>query len=484
MKNQEKEIKQQVIKLAKLTKKLNGHEQDCKNLTKQMEQFNVSMSEIEAKISSMPTEMIDIAKVRNKIFTKKSHLTELNDHIRELEFEKEQKNSKYEALCSFAETFPIEELKEKKQKLDDILSSIAELKNELSAKQKECKNYASKVELLHDHEYDPDCKYCSENKFVKDAELAKKKIPAVEAEIAHLQQSISVCEKDYQTLDPDKVEDHLKKYQQVLDKKVETSSRITEIGLEIERDESTIKLLTKELEELESEELQYEENKEAIENLEELIAGRKSIKSKIRVSKKECDSCTEENNNLFREIGSAEQNIENINKNKEDLEILRVEFAAYDLLMRCYHPNGISYNIIKNRLPLINEEAAKILTGVVDFEIFIKNEDKKLDIFIKHPKYEPRPLEMGSGAEKTIASMAIRLALLTVSSLPKPDIFILDEPGTALDEDNMEGFVRIIDMVKSYFRTVMLISHLDTLKDAVDTQIVIDRKKGFAHVNI
>ena len=42
---------------------------------------------------------------------------------------------------------------------------------------------------------------------------------------------------------------------------------------------------------------------------------------------------------------------------------------------------------------------------------------------------------MGSGAEKTIAAMAIRLALLTVSSLPKGDIFILDEPGTALDEE-------------------------------------------------
>ena len=126
----------------------------------------------------------------------------------------------------------------------------------------------------------------------------------------------------------------------------------------------------------------------------------------------------------------------------------------------------------------------KVLANIVNFEAFFEDDGKKLNIFIKHPKHEPRPLEMGSGAEKTIASMAIRLALLTVSSLPKPDIFILDEPGTALDEDNMEGFVRIIDMVKSYFRTVMLISHLDTLKDAVDTQIVIDRKKGFAHVNI
>jgi len=72
---------------------------------------------------------------------------------------------------------------------------------------------------------------------------------------------------------------------------------------------------------------------------------------------------------------------------------------------------------------------------------------------------------------------------LNVSSLPKGNIFILDEPGTALDEENMEGFVRILDMVKDYFKTVLLISHLDSLKDCVDTQIVIDKKGGFAYIN-
>jgi DNA repair exonuclease SbcCD ATPase subunit len=152
--------------------------------------------------------------------------------------------------------------------------------------------------------------------------------------------------------------------------------------------------------------------------------------------------------------------------------------------MTCCHPNGVSYEIIKKRLPFINQEIAKILTNIVEFEVFITNNEDKLDIFIKHAKHEPRPLEMGSGAEKTIASMAIRLAFLTVSSLPKSDLFILDEPGTALDEENMEGFVRILDMIKGYFKTVLLISHLDCLKDCVDMQINIERKDGFAHVNI
>jgi exonuclease SbcC len=111
------------------------------------------------------------------------------------------------------------------------------------------------------------------------------------------------------------------------------------------------------------------------------------------------------------------------------------------------------------------------------------NEDNKLDISIKHPRFDSRPIEMGSGAEKTIAAMAIRLALLNVSTLPKGDIFILDEPGTALDEENMEGFIRILDIIKSEFKTIFLISHLEVLKDIVDKQIIINKEDGYAKVN-
>ncbi len=147
------------------------------------------------------------------------------------------------------------------------------------------------------------------------------------------------------------------------------------------------------------------------------------------------------------------------------------------------HPNGISYQVIKNKLPVINEEINKILANVVDFEVFLLNDDDKLDIMIKHPKHEPRPLEMGSGAEKSLSSIAIRLAFLQVTSLPKSQFLILDEPGTSLDAENLSGFIRILDLIKSYFKTVILISHLDVLKDAVDMQIVIERKGDFAYVN-
>ena len=54
---------------------------------------------------------------------------------------------------------------------------------------------------------------------------------------------------------------------------------------------------------------------------------------------------------------------------------------------------------------------------------------------------------------------------------------------TALDEENMEGFIRMLELIKVNFNTVLLISHLDSLKVCVDMQIVIDKKSGYARVN-
>ena len=124
----------------------------------------------------------------------------------------------------------------------------------------------------------------------------------------------------------------------------------------------------------------------------------------------------------------------------------------------------------------------KFLQTLLTFQVYFETDDNRLDIYIQQPDRDASPLEMASGAEKTIAAMAIRLAFTNISSLPKSQLFILDEPGTALDADRMEGFVRILDITSSIFKTVILISHLDNLKDAADSIINIEKKDGYANV--
>jgi DNA repair exonuclease SbcCD ATPase subunit len=204
---------------------------------------------------------------------------------------------------------------------------------------------------------------------------------------------------------------------------------------------------------------------------------------KIKQTSKDIEKCEVATLDFVKSVGSLEQKVENAQEQKKEYIDLQREFAAYDLFMRCMHSNGIAYDIIKKKIPVINSEIAKVLANIVDFEVFFEASGNKFDIFIKHPRYDERPIEMASGAEKSLSAIAIRLALLGVSSLPTGDIFVLDEPGTALDEENMEGFIRILELIKVYFKNVLLISHLDSLKDCVDMQIVIEKKDGYARVN-
>ena len=196
---------------------------------------------------------------------------------------------------------------------------------------------------------------------------------------------------------------------------------------------------------------------------------------------KKCDAKVLE---FMSEKGSARRTIEEANERIAQIRNAERDYIAYDLFVQATHANGISYEVIKSMLPVINDEIQKILSSIVDFQVFFAEDGDKLETYLQHPKYDPRPLSMGSGAEKTIASMAVRLALISVSSLPKPNIFVLDEPATALDADHMEGFTRLLQMIKSQFKTVLLITHLDSLKDVVDKTIEIDKSDGYAHVNL
>ena len=320
-------------------------------------------------------------------------------------------------------------------------------------------------------------------KFIKDAYAAKKKLSNTMVEVEKLSVSKKEKQESVEGLQPEKINDYITKYEQVIEKRSATQNEINGMELSIEKNKTKMLKTNNKLKDLKNKRKEYEENKDAIENLESLIEQRENFKIKIQTLKEEYTCCQQEVMELYKTNGFLEQRLQQLINEEQEFLTMREQYAASDLFLRAMHSNGISYDIIKKRLPLINDEIAKTLTNIVDFEIFFENDDKKLDILIKHPGFDARPIEMGSGAEKTIAAMAIRFALLNVSTLPKSDIFVLDEPGTALDEENMEGFIRILDMVKAQFKTVLLISHLESLKDSVDTQITIDKLKGFAHVN-
>jgi len=93
-----------------------------------------------------------------------------------------------------------------------------------------------------------------------------------------------------------------------------------------------------------------------------------------------------------------------------------------------------------------------------------------------------RIIECASGMEKMMASLAIRVALINTTTLPKSDIFIIDEGFGALDDMNVESCTRLLGSLKNWFKTILVISHVDAVKDAVDNVLDITHKEMNASV--
>ena len=460
------EIEEVKKALGKSKKNSQTNQELCNSLKEECQTLSAALETINEQINSAPNEFINIGQALKDKTYKNNLLTEVISKIAEQKETINIKDKKLNKSIEFLLSIDIDELKRNKELAEKLQEKVIKLQTELEDIDKKHK-LLSKIPCGTSF---PTCR------FIKDAHIVVSGQPIVEHELKSAADNLANMKAE--SIDK-QIEQHA--VIEILTQKLE--KEIAALQLLRSRNKNTQTNLEFELKEIQTKIENYNENKEAIENLEKLLTKRESYEKQIESTQNQINACEEKTLDLYKRIGSDEQKLESLQGERRSHLALRREYAAHDLFMRCMHANGIAYDVIKKKIPVINQEIAKVLANIVEFEVFFESNGNKLDIFIKHPKHEPRPIEMASGAEKTMGAIAIRLALLSVSSLPKGDLFVLDEPGTALDEENMEGFIRILELIKVYFKNVLLISHLDSLKDSVDMQIVIEKSKGYARIN-
>ena len=452
----------------------------CEQLRQDLGDAELEYSSLTEQIDSIPAERLDIKLlVENKTSLEKK-IDDTTTNIVELKEEVSDYDKKLKGYDDFLTTIDIEDLLQQKNEYDDFKQMYDDIVNRARLMDNEYKVMSKKLELLDEVPCGDSFPMC---RFIRDAHLAAVELPSLEVDIIDRIEEAKEYKTKVVSVNSAEMIEIIDKYNNIIIHKnnIEIEKRDNKVS--IEKLYAKIKAARGDLEETDAKIALYEDKKELIQNIEKLLASRSGVQATIEGTKEAVQEYEELINQHHRHIGSLEQKVVSLKEKKEELHNIREEYAAYDLFMRCTHSNGIAYDIIKKRLPVINAEVAKVLSNIVEFDVSFQEDGRKLDILLKHPKHDARPIEMGSGAEKTVAAMAIRLALLSVSSLPKGNVFILDEPGTALDAENMEGFIRILQIIKMYFKTVILISHLESLKDIVDVEITIDKTDGYARVN-
>ena len=482
----EKKLKRAQAELSEIIEDIQIQRENCDKHRARLEILLKEQKSINDQVKAASQREIDIDGVKSQKFASENALQAASKKKLVLESSLQTKTAEIANLRVQLENESAlaDSARVKLEAVEMHKKDIAECKSAIAKFERNIDNLQSKIDLLHDHEYDPDCEFCSNNEFVKQAEQAKIDIVEVKSNRDECSDKLSKMQTSLEAYDTKSLIESISAHERTLKTLKSLESSVEKERLQLQNATSTIELHTSKIEKLSEDISYYNDNIEAYENLTSLRRDLTAITKTVDIKKSEIKKCDDKVLEYMSEKGSALRTIEECKEKIEKTKEAERDYIAYDIFVQSTHANGISYEVIKSMLPVINTEIEKILSSIVDFKVFFADEGSKLEVYLQHPKYDPRPLSMGSGAEKTIASMAVRLALVSVSSLPKSQIFILDEPATALDAEHMEGFSRLLQMIKTQFKTVLLITHLDSLKDIVDTTIEIDKVDGYAHVNL
>ena len=175
--------------------------------------------------------------------------------------------------------------------------------------------------------------------------------------------------------------------------------------------------------------------------------------------------------------------IENVNLNIEKLKNLEEKFKYYEYYLSAMGRDGLPYEIISSVIPRIQEDINNVLSQVVDFKIIMESDGKNINAFVQYDDDRKWPIELSSGMEKFISTLAIRTSLINITSLPRPNFLAIDEGFGALDQSNMGKLSILLDYLKTQFKFMLMISHIETIRDVVDSHIeVVKDSTGFSKV--
>lgn len=473
------------IEISNIEKEQQKNEKDIIQFEKNCNKLREKIAETKAEIKSIENitkkdKLLDIDQVRSRIERIQKEQNRLEKELLQAEksiVEKEALLKKYDNILE--QNKDIQACKDEQEGIVEKIKLYEKSLLELKQQKGKIKESEKKIGLLSEVPCGGEYSGC---KFIKDAHVASQNLEILRENLQYIEEKINNIDNDKISIRKKELSKYIEEYDKNLRSKEKLSNEISRIQIQLERTKLQIDKNSNELIELKQQEKEYEQNKQIYDNLSANKTLLKNKKSFYKELNGELVNCEAKQINLYTKKGELGNKLENIQYEKEKFERLLFDYTSFDLFLKAMHSNGIPYYIIKQNLPIINDEVAKILDKVVDFEVFLETEVNKLNVYIKHPKYKARPIEGGSGAEKSFAAIALRLALLNISSLPTSQIFILDEPGTAYDEANLEGFTRILDLIKEQFKTVFIISHMDSIKDVTDSILEIEKIDGFAKI--
>ena len=229
----------------------------------------------------------------------------------------------------------------------------------------------------------------------------------------------------------------------------------------------------------------YDDNKKKLEDnqkIDSLVTGLRTqietANADIRVTGINIEKHKNNITNTKEKIGINNDLISKI-KSEQDL------LAVFKIYLTIYGKNGISKVIMKNMIPLINQELYRLLVDSCHFilELNVNDKNEVEFIMIDTETRVVKPLNSGSGYERTISSLALRSVLTKISSLPKPNIVVMDEVFGKIADENLEMVGEFFKKIKNYFDHILVISHNSLIRNWSDNIVMIKKEDNVSSID-
>ena len=378
-------------------------------------------------------------------------------------------------------TFDTGELQEKIDILTELKTSLTDTEEQIKETQGVIHAKEQQIAHLESHEYDPNCQYCTSNVFIQNALQAK---DTIEKDI----QSLNVLTETETDLE-DKINQLtpvLDSAKQVVDLKQSitlTQSNIEKLELQLQVLENDLQTKESELELNINQQDSFKQNETAITHNEKIDLDIKTKKDLIAEINESIKTITNSVKTKHGVIEVAKTNKANAMTQLEQYKKLETEYKGFEYYLKTIKRDGIPYELISKAIPKIETEINNVLNQVVDFSMTLQTDGKNINGYIVYDEDNFWPLELTSGMERFISSLAIRIALINVSALPRPNFIAIDEGWGSLDADHISAVTNLFDYFRNKFEFCVIISHVDTMRDMVDSLIEVNKIENFSHIS-
>jgi DNA repair exonuclease SbcCD ATPase subunit len=413
-----------------------------------------------------------------------SKLTTLSENVKQKLSELEVEQYDYERAVQEIENkiiiYKQDGVEENYYKLEKLEEERDLFQIELDKLKADVRVKLDKIDKLGNLTWDEDCEHCMSNPFTLDAIETKKNLEKDKTLAQEYVQKKQEMEDEIQKhfkvrafkKDLDELQDKLSEKQRYQDN-ITSNINITK---EKQKNITTqFNLITSEMERSKSQEQNVMFNSQVFGEIDHLENGLTDLDYQL-------DVVSDKLTKLHGEIQVHKTNEKQINDNIDKVAELEDSHQAYQYLLEAIKRDGVPYDLISKSLPTVEGAVNDILAQIVDFSIVFNMDGKQIDTHIVYDDDRVWPLELSSGMERFISSLAIRVGLMNVSNLPRSNFLAIDEGWGTMDSDNLNSVAQLFQYLKSEFQFNLVVSHIETMRDFVDTLLEIKKVKGSSSV--